>query len=86
MKYIVYCTTNLVNKKIYIGVHLCKTNKFYSYLDAQKRQVNQVFKMLSDQEELLRDFNGSQKNLKKQNQWNSKLKVEKQGNMIQKGI
>ena len=32
MKYIVYCTTNLVNKKIYIGVHLCKTNKFDGYL------------------------------------------------------
>lgn len=32
MKYIVYCTTNLVNKKIYIGVHLCKSNKFDGYL------------------------------------------------------
>lgn len=32
MKYIVYCTTNLVNKKIYIGVHLCKSNKFDNYL------------------------------------------------------
>lgn len=32
MKYIVYCTTNLINKKIYIGVHLCKSNKFDGYL------------------------------------------------------
>lgn len=32
MKYIVYCTTNLVNKKIYIGVHLCKSEKFDGYL------------------------------------------------------
>lgn len=32
MKYIVYCTINLVNKKIYIGVHLCKSNKFDGYL------------------------------------------------------
>lgn len=32
MKYIVYCTTNLINKKIYIGVHLCKSNKFDGYI------------------------------------------------------
>lgn len=32
MKYIVYCTTNLINKKIYIGVHLCKSGKFDGYL------------------------------------------------------
>lgn len=32
MKYIVYCTTNLINKKIYIGVHQCMSNKFDGYL------------------------------------------------------
>lgn len=32
MKYIVYCTTNIINKKIYIGVHLCKSSKFDGYL------------------------------------------------------
>lgn len=32
MIYIVYCTTNLVNKKIYIGVHECETSKFDGYL------------------------------------------------------
>lgn len=30
--YIVYCTTNLVNKKIYIGVHQTNTLEFDSYL------------------------------------------------------
>lgn len=32
MIYIVYCTTNIVNKKIYIGVHKCENNKFDGYL------------------------------------------------------
>lgn len=32
MKVIVYCTTNIVNKYIYIGVHLCKSNKFDGYI------------------------------------------------------
>lgn len=32
MKYIVYCTTNIINKKIYIGVHQCKNSKFDGYL------------------------------------------------------
>lgn len=33
MKYIVYCTTNLINKKIYIGQHLTKNpDKFDEYL------------------------------------------------------
>lgn len=32
MKYIVYCTTNLINKHIYIGVHLVKSLKFDNYL------------------------------------------------------
>lgn len=31
-KYIVYCTTNLVNNKIYIGVHKTYTNGFDSYI------------------------------------------------------
>lgn len=31
MKYIVYCTTNLINKKIYIGVHQC-SDKFDGYI------------------------------------------------------
>ena len=32
MKVIVYCTTNIINKKIYIGVHLCKSEKFDGYI------------------------------------------------------
>lgn len=32
MKYIVYCTTNLVNKKIYIGVHQTNSDKFDGYI------------------------------------------------------
>ena len=33
MKYIVYCTTNLINNKIYIGQHLVKDpNEFDGYL------------------------------------------------------
>ena len=32
IKYIVYCTTNLINKKIYIGVHECTSSKFDGYL------------------------------------------------------
>lgn len=32
MKYIVYCTTNLINKHIYIGVHQCTSNKFDGYI------------------------------------------------------
>ena len=33
MKYIVYCTTNLINNKIYIGQHLVKDpNEFNGYL------------------------------------------------------
>lgn len=31
-KVIVYCTTNIINKKIYIGVHLCKDNEKGFYL------------------------------------------------------
>ena len=33
MKYIVYCTTNLINNKIYIGQHLVKDpNEFDGFL------------------------------------------------------
>lgn len=32
MKVIVYCTTNIVNKHIYIGVHVCKSQKFDGYI------------------------------------------------------
>lgn len=32
MIYIVYCTTNVVNKKFYIGVHECTSSKFDGYL------------------------------------------------------
>ena len=32
MKVIVYCTINMINKHIYIGVHLCKSEKFDGYL------------------------------------------------------
>lgn len=32
MKVIVYCTTNIINKHIYIGVHLCKENEKSIYL------------------------------------------------------
>ena len=33
MKYIVYCTTNIVNKKIYVGQHLTENpNKYDHYL------------------------------------------------------
>lgn len=32
MKVIVYCTTNIINKMIYIGVHICKSEKFDNYL------------------------------------------------------
>lgn len=32
MKVIVYCTTNIINKYIYIGVHLCKSEKFDGYI------------------------------------------------------
>lgn len=32
LKYVVYCTTNKVNKKIYIGVHKTYTNEFDGYL------------------------------------------------------
>jgi hypothetical protein len=32
MKVIVYCTTNIVNKYIYIGVHVCKSEKFDGYI------------------------------------------------------
>jgi hypothetical protein len=32
MIYIVYCTTNILNKKIYIGVHKCESNKFDGYI------------------------------------------------------
>lgn len=32
MIYIVYCTTNIINKKIYIGVHKCTSSKFDGYL------------------------------------------------------
>jgi hypothetical protein len=32
MKVIVYCTTNIINKKIYIGVHVCKSEKFDGYI------------------------------------------------------
>ena len=32
MIYIVYCTTNLINKKIYIGVHECLSKDFDGYI------------------------------------------------------
>lgn len=32
MKVIVYLTTNLVNKKIYIGVHKCKEHEYSFYI------------------------------------------------------
>ena len=32
MKVIVYCTTNIINKYIYIGVHVCKSEKFDGYI------------------------------------------------------
>ena len=32
MKVIVYCTTNIINKYIYIGVHLCKSENFDGYI------------------------------------------------------
>ena len=32
MKVIVYCTTNIINKHIYIGVHICKSEKFDGYI------------------------------------------------------
>lgn len=32
IKYIVYCTTNIINKKIYIGVHEITSNKFDGYI------------------------------------------------------
>lgn len=32
LKWIVYCTTNTINKKIYIGVHMTNPNKFDGYL------------------------------------------------------
>lgn len=31
MKYIVYCTTNLINQKIYIGQHLTKDPNIFDY-------------------------------------------------------
>ena len=36
MKYIVYCTTNLINNKFYIGQHLVKDpNEFDGYLGCE---------------------------------------------------
>ena len=38
MKFIVYCTTNIVNKKIYIGVHKTENpDKFDGYLGCSVR-------------------------------------------------
>ena len=38
MKFIVYCTTNIVNKKIYIGVHKTENpDKFDGYVGCSVR-------------------------------------------------